>query len=111
MLPRIRDDECELGFVESMTFAQARHPENLVVAPFPVRALSDEGNLAGVIVETDAGEALVGDTFVQFEETEVAVIHALFREGAVESYEERFVFRANGPDEHIGAVFEGPGAD
>ena len=90
----------EFAFVRAVQLAQSADAENFAAPPSGrFRVFGHQRDFAVVIIETNARQPLVGDALRQFQGAEIAVINAFLGEGFMELHHQRFVFRADGPDD------------
>jgi len=95
----VANEEGDFGFgaAEGVALETANAEDGFVL-------LDDEGKLAGVIVEADAGEAFVTDALFELEELEIAEIDGAFGEAIVEVRNFGFVFGADGAQQSVRAI-------
>src|SRR5206468_12056433 len=65
-LPLVADEQRKLGIVGGVNFAQPAHPQDFVLVGLGVPVIHDQRDFAIVIVETNAGQSLMGDPLGKF---------------------------------------------
>ena len=102
------DRELRLG---AGSFDSRPSGNDLVFAGLRILAVDHQRHRPVVVDEAESRQALVRHPLAQVQHVEVAEIDAPLREGRVELDEQRFIFRSNRSDRHLGSVLHGPGRD
>src|SRR5689334_25334703 len=92
-----------------MCLAQAAHSKYLGFAGIGRAVLRHQSNLTVIIAKADPHEPVMGYPLIDRKQVKVSLVDTSLRELGVEPHNQWLVFRADGANQHLGAVLEPPG--